>query len=262
MEAICRAMGFDFEIFPAVNGNKLSQIEIDKGYSEEDSIKKMGRPLARAEIGCAFSHITIYHKIIENNIPLALILEDDIDFTDDFLLLLNKLLCTEKNWECILLGHHAGRSRNIDPITSYWFRKKIEGTAYRLCRPIELACGTYGYLINESGAKRLLKETIIISKPIDHYTGLRQHNNLYVCIPPVIFIHSRSESESNLTEDRNELEKIWALKRKETHKKIISKIEHLLIYRLWLKIGPNIISVFRKQRHMILRRLKPYFKIR
>ncbi|MBT6004734.1 MAG: glycosyltransferase family 25 protein, partial [Prolixibacteraceae bacterium] len=57
MEAICRAMGFDFEIFPAVNGNKLSQIEIDKGYSEEDSIKKMGRPLARAEIGCAFSHI-------------------------------------------------------------------------------------------------------------------------------------------------------------------------------------------------------------
>ena len=40
--------------------------------------------LTKSEIGCAMSHLKIYENIVKNNIPLALICEDDIKFNINY----------------------------------------------------------------------------------------------------------------------------------------------------------------------------------
>lgn len=71
------ALHIPFEIFPAVNGRLLTQEQISQLYDREKALKKGYYDLTLPEIGCALSHINIYKKIVSENIPYALILEDD-----------------------------------------------------------------------------------------------------------------------------------------------------------------------------------------
>ena len=60
------------EFFEAVDGNDLSENELSKIALHYPSLK-----LTKGEIGCALSHLAIYKKIVKEDIPMALILEDD-----------------------------------------------------------------------------------------------------------------------------------------------------------------------------------------
>lgn len=64
--------GLSLEIVPAVYGKALSEEELSR-----DVIDHHNNYLTKGEIGCALSHISIYKKMIDENIPLALVLEDD-----------------------------------------------------------------------------------------------------------------------------------------------------------------------------------------
>ncbi|PON10936.1 hypothetical protein C2W62_47455 [Candidatus Entotheonella serta] len=51
----------------------------------EKALRIIGRELACTEVGCALSHIQIYHQMVKENIDELLILEDDVVITQDFL---------------------------------------------------------------------------------------------------------------------------------------------------------------------------------
>ena len=78
MEQQLSRLGMDYEIFPAVDGQHLSDRDLLQ-YSAKEATKLIGRELSRGEIGCALSHLRIYEKLIASGDFDCLILEDDIN---------------------------------------------------------------------------------------------------------------------------------------------------------------------------------------
>ncbi len=93
-------------------------------------------------------HLMILKYVIQNNIEKAIILEDDIEFHEDFQKLASIYYkYTPKDFEIIYLG-----SKNIS---------KVNSPEIILTVPIK---GNYAYLITLEGAKKIFH--ILISQPI------------------------------------------------------------------------------------------------
>lgn len=220
MRKLCQRYNLQVEFVEAVYGNSLSEEEVNKVYSSDKSISSFGRELSRGEIGCALSHKMIYEKMLSENIENALILEDDIFFDENLIKILDLESGFDEKWELILLGHHTGYSRDVDTRCSVWNRQQLDDK-FTLARPCEKAYGTYGYLINKNGAKKLLSVLDTIVKPIDYYTGDSKYVNLYVVIPAPIQIYE-DFSEANNMEKRKAL--ITSASETLTLKNLVAKI--------------------------------------
>jgi len=198
MIKLCHKRKISPTFIKAVIGSKLhSRLENDI-----HNFKHVNHRLSKEEIGCALSHISIYKTMIENKIPVALILEDDIDIGVDIGLLLDQLILFTENWHTILLGHHSISSRTRPTKGSKWRVTKLS-TPYKLLFPCEVSGGTYGYLINLEGAKKLLSELSNLDKPIDHYTGSNKHCNLFLLSPPIIKINEDMSDNFTSMPDRS-----------------------------------------------------------
>lgn len=79
MENMLTQYGIKHEILTGLYGKEAGQEFIDQIYDKEQAIAKNGQELSRSEIGCAYSHLQIYKKIVEENLPYALVLEDDVE---------------------------------------------------------------------------------------------------------------------------------------------------------------------------------------
>ena len=205
MEQLCSNYNLNCIFIDAVLGINVEKEEIDKCVDNEKTKKYMGRVLSYGEIGCSLSHRKIYKKIINENISQALILEDDIEFNEDLIFILKKISLFPKNWEVILLGHHTHFSRIVDTRYNLWSKKINIYKNYFVLRPSELGYGTYGYVVNTVGAKKLLNQTERIMKPIDHYTGDDSINNLYIINPSIIKINDYMSENMHSMEDRKEI---------------------------------------------------------
>jgi len=89
MLSLCKKLSLDCHIFNAINGYLLKEEEIKKKYSENKAISEFGKPLTLGEIGCFLSHLSIYKKMIEENIEEAIVLEDDVSLTNNFKKIIN-----------------------------------------------------------------------------------------------------------------------------------------------------------------------------
>ena len=63
----------NLEFIDAVDGRTMTDEELSQLTLDYPNLH-----LAKGEIGCALSHLKIYKKIVEDRIPIALILEDDV----------------------------------------------------------------------------------------------------------------------------------------------------------------------------------------
>lgn len=77
-------LGIAFERFPAVWGKGLSEAERKRGFSRTRSFIAAGKRLSDAEIGVAMSHTGCCRRMVESEVPYALILEDDVVLSDGF----------------------------------------------------------------------------------------------------------------------------------------------------------------------------------
>lgn len=195
MENLCLENGLEPTIIEAVDGKTLSQNLISTVCNQQKAKQNMGRELMLGEIGCALSHKKIYQKMVDEDIDIALVLEDDVRFEP----LLNKVLSSTElfpnTWELVLLGHYAGhdKQKEITSPMSFWDSHRIN-EEIKLGRLASYGYGTHGYLINQQGAKKLLKELEIIHRPIDHYTADDMMVNTYAITPTVIKVQQQFET--------------------------------------------------------------------
>lgn len=66
-----------FTVLEAVNGKALSAEELAASYDPKKAVRLFNRELSKGEIGCTLSHVSIYRKMAAEDIPHALVLEDD-----------------------------------------------------------------------------------------------------------------------------------------------------------------------------------------
>lgn len=248
MKELCQRYNLHVEFIEAICGSALSKHEIDEIYSSDKSIGTLGRELSRGEIGCALSHKYIFERILKEKVEIAMILEDDIFFDKTLVDILKFKENFEKNWELILLGHHTGYSRDIDTKQSIWYKKQLN-SMYKLARPCEKGYGTYGYLITNNGARKLLKYLDTIEKPIDHYTGDSQYINLYIVNPAPIMINEQLSVVYNGMAERKNIKNV---------QREVSSIKNLLSKFLLKNTFLNSLKNYIKRIVLSLRPLREY----
>ncbi|WP_114965143.1 glycosyltransferase family 25 protein [Alkalilacustris brevis] len=108
MDAGLRAQGLAYERLPAIDG----KAEFDRLLPRVDRAayeRNMGQTLLPGKVGCYFSHLAAWERLVDSGKPMALILEDDVVFHEDFREALALALKAEAHWD--LLRLNATRAR-------------------------------------------------------------------------------------------------------------------------------------------------------
>jgi glycosyl transferase, family 25 len=179
-------LGVQFKIIEAVDGAEFSEQEI---HNKKDfGFWKFGlrsRFLFKGEIGCVLSHLKIYQKMIDEDIELACILEDDIEYKKEFkdFLIFDNLNIVK--WDLLFLGHRSQYSKKEALSIK---KEELNILNYSLGEPLEIPVGSYGYIICKEAAKIILNNAYPIRMPLDYYIGNATTLGIrtYLISPPCI----------------------------------------------------------------------------
>ncbi|MDR1683985.1 MAG: glycosyltransferase family 25 protein [Elusimicrobiota bacterium] len=149
----------DAEIFEAVYGAALSEGELAACV---DDAQNCG--LSKGEIGCSLSHMGIYQKIISQNLPRALVLEDDVilrPFLPDILKDIEQF--DNPDIPAVYL---------LSRVTSYL---PFTGHKLKHCALYEVyyAAGTSSYVINRAAAQKMREGLYPVSFIADDWDWFR-----------------------------------------------------------------------------------------
>ncbi len=197
------AAGVPFEIVTAVDGKALTLEQTAKVYDEAGARAIQRRPLSRGEIGCALSHVSIYHEVVSRGLPAALVLEDDARLNADFGHLIKPLAesIAQAQQPTVYLLTHLMR-----------YKKPVHGRVDRQhgLHQVVDACCAHGYLINQSAAKELVEFFTPIRYPIDAWTRIVETGQIQIFgLNPYIVGHSEFSKESNLETDRGAIDHVF-----------------------------------------------------
>jgi glycosyl transferase family 25 len=162
MEELCQTYSLSCQFIKAIVGKDLSEDYIQTIYCKETAIKMMGRELGHGEIGCSLSHISIYKKIIDEALPYAVVLEDDIDTLQDLQIIIDSHQNFPADWELLLLGEYCDHISLDAQFSSFWRWKSIKN-AWKAVRLVRHSAGAHAYIIpstpnNKYGTLFALKE--------------------------------------------------------------------------------------------------------
>lgn len=158
--------------------------------------------LTPGEIGCSLSHIGIYKNMISENIPYAMILEDDVILPDDFLDMLEAIRISIDVAQSKIIT--LGEANKISPLREYFtFKKYKEYTA------VTAFC-TYAYLVNIAAARSLSQHLLPIKYEADMMIHFRENgwlDQFNVIHPQYIKPIEEYEVLSDLMEERKVLKR-------------------------------------------------------
>lgn len=177
MQEALKDIPIDYEFFPAVNGREIKNIE--EVYDEKKALKIAKRGLSAGEIGCALSHRAIYKKMIDENIPQALILEDDITVLPDFFETYTSLSKINIGNKVILLGTTSEKR-----IKKLWKKKLTANTNMYLV--LNNYAGTYGYVIGLKAAEKIYNCISKIFTTADDWKYYKRLLQLWLVSPSVV----------------------------------------------------------------------------
>lgn len=190
---ILNQYNLNFDFFTAVDGEALTAEEINAVYDENKAIKKIRRGLSTGEVGCALSHLGVYQHLLKHNIKQAVILEDDIIISPSFIDSLSMIDYAPKDWELILLGH-SDSPTGLGHFCKVNIPLAHNPTQFLIGKPIITVGGTYGYIINQNGANRILSQIGKFYQALDNYTGDYKYTNLYSVYPHTVRVNFNSLS--------------------------------------------------------------------
>ena len=153
-------MDLPWTLFDAIDG-RARQAELAGSLDRETFERNMGRPVMWGEIGCFISHIEVWKAFLESPHQVALILEDDVIFHDDFIPALDLALAHKDRWDMLKLN----KIRAKQPIR--------QGTIgpYALNAYAGPATGMGAYLIDRPTVQKMLDHLLPITMPIDYETN-------------------------------------------------------------------------------------------
>ncbi len=180
---------FEYDIFYAVDGKSIdkdSPIEGRKLQIESNEFYRSFDDYFLGQLGCILSHIRLLKHCRENNIKNVLILEDDVEFSDEFQSRFDNFTKSfNQEWDMIYL---SGSLVEIsDEFNSY---SKL------------LTCHTtHSYAVNYSAYDYLIErlESDMLSKPVDVvYSLLHSNIKSWITMP---FLTYQSDGFSDIQND-------------------------------------------------------------
>ena len=204
MERQLSSLGLCYERMQAVYGRELSQETLQECYSRKRVFRCQSRELTFAEIGIALSHINIYRRIIDQNIPCALVLEDDVIFPDRFGEAINDLEP--------LVGVDRPEVLLLSPATADFGQPgKIRTSGEYQAVPFVSGFYASSYIVTRSAAESLLKELYPLSMYADNWNRLKTFKvvDIYV-ISPCLLEQDREQFGSATDADHRPFPNLFA----------------------------------------------------
>ncbi len=145
---------FAYSRYKAVDGYSLKPTRcLEQLFDGNDFNLRCGM------VGCALSHLDLWCRLVakgDNNVIDAyVILEDDIEMVENFGAHCQKLADNTENWDLIILGHHSKLTEKCfpkNPISTPIGYKLGTDESFQISYG-----GTGGYIISQSGAKKMLQ---------------------------------------------------------------------------------------------------------
>lgn len=150
-------MGLPFRLFDGIDG-AINRETLQKKVDQAAYERNMGGPMLPGKIGVYASHLGVWNEFLASEYPVALILEDDVVFHDDFIEALNAALSIQDCWD--LIRFNSVRAKG--PVTQTVVGK------YRLNAYIGPFTGNATYLIKRDTAAKLLPGLWPQTRALDH----------------------------------------------------------------------------------------------
>jgi len=167
MEDQLQRFGVNYEIIAAVDGQNLTEDDL-RSYSRRLALQHLKRELSLGEIGCALSHIHLWERILEEDYPEVVILEDDTRLGKAFFEVLENRDKFPPGYELINFGTEAATKPFGDFVTDIYRCSNYNGQAY----------STFAYLLTQKGAQKLVSLVRPFYMPIDDFmsvSGLKSY---------------------------------------------------------------------------------------
>lgn len=195
MQARLEKAGVPFEFVEAVNGQDLKPEEMDF-YDARKRRRYFGRDMLAGELGCLLSHLKIFKKMDRENIPYAVVLEDDVIFEDDFADVLRALFASPVPWDVIrFLGSekiYKRGCRKIAPLTG----------RYALARLPTAPGGAHGYMLTLDAAREMIRHMRKNWLPIDTLQGRTWETGLETLVVHPAPLYPDSQAGSTIGDAR------------------------------------------------------------
>ncbi len=149
--------GLDWEVFHAIDAQNGVPDQYEPLINREKSYKRMRRAMTEGEYGCALSHRAVYEKIIDDDLPGAIILEDDAILHSQF----GDFIRTDDlTYADMFIFDYLRVS------VSRW-QKRISVFDIELHKVLARPTRATGYSLSKQGAKKMLKATTPITHAAD-----------------------------------------------------------------------------------------------
>jgi glycosyl transferase family 25 len=145
----------------AVDGRRLDDAEIAALVDEPGRLKRAPKPLSKAEVGCYLSHLSVLETIVRDDIPQALVMEDDLLAGDSLPAVLDAIAGKVlPPYEMIKLGISEPQTKAFTPILPL-------AAGAELVRHHNVVNSNLAYIITRAGAERFLGYGRPIRYPVD-----------------------------------------------------------------------------------------------
>lgn len=217
------ALGLPYEIFDAIDGVALSPDFLKENHDAERARQLNRRDLSQGEIGCALSHLAIYKKMMAEDIPLALIFEDDALIGSQFPEVLERLIAqSNAEDETVMLLNHTQKY-------SGWSGRKID-RSHRLVPAVNAYCA-HAYLVTQAAARKLYATLHPVHAVADCWNYLIENKQVRIhSVVPYCVGHSLLAKKSAIESNRAALEttgkrkSLWSGVKKIVFDKLIRQV--------------------------------------
>jgi glycosyl transferase family 25 len=196
----------NYEIIDAINGNELSPQEIDSNtFKNKMGINPWNTKMSASQVGCALSHIKIYHEFIKSDYKYALILEDDAIFKNNFEDKIKKFILNSFKYkkQIILLSE----------LKQFYKKPIIKFEKYELV-DVTNAFFTHSYFINKDAAKSIINFNHPVKTIADNFVFFKIYCGVKITgINPFLIDQDKKNYQTTITIEKNEFNKIFLFKR-------------------------------------------------
>jgi glycosyl transferase family 25 len=163
VQSLRAGMAIESEVLAAVDGARLTPLEVDQAYARRRFRPTYPFPLTRTEVGVFLSHRLAWRRIVDDALDFAFIFEDDAEIDPAaFAALIDFVTLERPAWDYVLLP--ATPIGNGTPVAS-------RGTL-TLLRPDAPPLRAIAQIVSIDAAKRLLDRTLPFDRPIDTLTQM------------------------------------------------------------------------------------------
>ena len=158
-----------YEIVDAVDGRDIRREDfaerLEQYHRPEGSCfrlnlgRRPGRRLSLSEIGCYLSHYNLWRRMADDNIPAAVILEDDARLRPGFAAAVAEAAACDWQWDLIYLHYTDSKKvfRELQPLGGGHSLVQLKGTLNKAA----------AYMLSLDGAKKLLPHCRLMHHGLD-----------------------------------------------------------------------------------------------